>query len=216
MSDWNPRPMYASQPVVDPNDDRRIYMLNSYSYSDDGGEDLHDAAADAARRRPLRLGQPERLASRRQAGRRRHRHQYDRGLKFLYVTSLPLSQYYRVAVDNAHPYNVYGGLQDNGCWVGPSASWTTNGMLNEHWSRLCGGDGFFAVPDPKNPSHRLLGVAVPRPAAQRHPHVAGAGHPSRRPDRRHRRPPQLGHVGQARRQQVLGNAMHPANWDAPV
>jgi hypothetical protein len=38
MSDWNPRPMYASQPAIDPNDDRRIYMMNSYSYSDDGGE----------------------------------------------------------------------------------------------------------------------------------------------------------------------------------
>ena len=38
MSDWNPRPMYASQPTIDPNDDRRIYMLNAYSYSDNGGE----------------------------------------------------------------------------------------------------------------------------------------------------------------------------------
>ena len=56
-----------------------------------------------------------------------------------------------MAVDNAHPYNVYGGLQDNGCWVGPNASWTSSGILNEHWSRLCGGDGFFAVPDPKDP-----------------------------------------------------------------
>ena len=38
MSDWNPRPMYASQPIVDPNDDKRIYMLNAYSFSDDGGK----------------------------------------------------------------------------------------------------------------------------------------------------------------------------------
>ena len=38
MSDWNPRPMYASQILVDPNDDRRVYMVNSYSFSDDGGK----------------------------------------------------------------------------------------------------------------------------------------------------------------------------------
>ena len=49
---------------------------------------------------------------------------FDRGLKFLYVQSLPVSQFYRVAVDNAQPYNIYGGLQDNGCWIGPSAVWT--------------------------------------------------------------------------------------------
>ncbi len=41
MSDWNPRPMYASQILVDPNDDQRIYMVNSYSFSDDGGTHVH-------------------------------------------------------------------------------------------------------------------------------------------------------------------------------
>ncbi|MDP2053836.1 MAG: sialidase family protein, partial [Acidobacteriota bacterium] len=38
MSNWNPRPMYASQPAIDPQDDRRVYMMNSYSFSDNGGE----------------------------------------------------------------------------------------------------------------------------------------------------------------------------------
>jgi hypothetical protein len=59
MSDWNPRPMYASQPVVDPSDDRRIYMMNSYSYSDNGGESFTTPRQWG---RPFRLGQPERLA----------------------------------------------------------------------------------------------------------------------------------------------------------
>ena len=123
---------------------------------------------------------------------------FDRGLKFLYVQNLPVSQYYRVAVDNERPYNVYGGLQDNGCWKGPSASWTTNGILNEHWSRLCGGDGFFAVPDPTNSrivfsATQFLGL---RP--QRHAHVAEPGHPSGRSAGRDRRSPQLEHLGQGR------------------
>ena len=40
MSDWNPRPMYASQILVDPNDDQRIYMQNAFSYSNDGGKNF--------------------------------------------------------------------------------------------------------------------------------------------------------------------------------
>ncbi len=74
MSDWNPRPMYASQPTIDPNDDRRIYMLNSYSYSDNGGETFTSPRTDHARRRPLRLGESQQLPPCRQAGRRRDRH----------------------------------------------------------------------------------------------------------------------------------------------
>ena len=59
MSDWNPRPMYASQPTIDPNDDQRIYMLNSYSYRDDGGKTFTAPAHDHAWRRPLRVGEPD-------------------------------------------------------------------------------------------------------------------------------------------------------------
>ena len=197
MSDWNPRPMYASQPTIDPQDDRRIYMLNSYSYSDNGGETFTSPRTTTHGDDRFVWVNP-----------RDSRHviklddggvgiSFDRGLKFLYVGSLPVSQYYRVAVDNAVPYNVYGGLQDNGCWRGPSASWTSAGILNDHWERLCGGDGFTAVPDPARPASRLLDVAVPRAGAQRHAHVAEPGHPPRRSHRRHRRPPQLEHLGQA-------------------
>ena len=153
MSDWNPRPMYASQPTIDPQDDRRIYMMNSYSFSDNGGETFTSPRTTTHgddrfvwvnpkdSRHVIKLDDGGIGIS------------FDRGLKFLYVSSLPVSQYYRVAVDNAVPYNVYGGLQDNGCWRGPSASWTSNGILNEHWERLCGGDGFSALPDPTNPRH---------------------------------------------------------------
>ncbi len=153
MSNWNPRPMYASQPTIDPQDDRRVYMLNQYSYSDNGGETFTSPNTTTHgddrfvwinpkdSRHVIKLDDGGIGIS------------FDRGLKFLYVQNLPVSQYYRVAVDNERPYNIYGGLQDNGCWKGPSAVWTTNGILNEHWSRLCGGDGFFSVPDPANARH---------------------------------------------------------------
>ena len=68
MSNWNPRPMYASQPTIDPQDDRRVYMLNQYSFSDNGGETFTSPNNTHARRRPVRVDQPERLAPRDQAG----------------------------------------------------------------------------------------------------------------------------------------------------
>ena len=125
MSNWNPRPMYASQPTIDPQDDRRIYMMNSYSFSDNGGETFTSPNTTTHGDDRFVWINP-----------RDSRHviklddggigiSFDRGLKFLYVQNIPVSQYYRIAVDNERPYNVYGGLQDNGCWKGPSASWTT-------------------------------------------------------------------------------------------
>ena len=61
---------------------------------------------------------------------------YDRGETWLFVPSLPVSQYYRVRVDMEKPYNVYGGLQDNGSWKGPSATYRSEGILNEDWTRI--------------------------------------------------------------------------------
>jgi photosystem II stability/assembly factor-like uncharacterized protein len=216
MSDWNPRPMYASQPVVDPNDDRRIYMMNSYSYSDDAGETFTTPRQT--------LHGDDRFVW---INPRDSRHviklddggigiSFDRGLKFLYVTSLPVSQYYRVAVDNAHPYNVYGGLQDNGCWMGPSASWTSNGVLNDHWVRLCGGDGFFTIPDPTDANvvfsaSQFLGLQrndLRTMQAQTIRPGDPTGHISARRN--------WNTWGKPGAEEVLGNAMHPANWDAPV
>jgi hypothetical protein len=51
-------------------------------------------------------------------------------------------------VDNQDPYNVYGGLQDNGTWVGPSNSLLARGIMKRHWKGLAGGDGYYAVPIP--------------------------------------------------------------------
>ncbi len=216
LSDWNPRPMYASQPTIDPNDDKRIYMLNAYSFSDDGGktftaprttthgDDRFVWVDPTNSQHVIKLDDGGIGIS------------YDRGVKFLYVASLPLSQWYRVALDNAVPFNVYGGLQDNGCWMGPSASWTTSGILNEHWSRLCGGDGFFVIPDLRRPgtaysASQFLGL-------QRNDTKSWQVQDLRPGD-------DQGHIagrrnwetwGKPGASQVLGNAMHPANWDSPI
>jgi photosystem II stability/assembly factor-like uncharacterized protein len=214
MSNWNPRPMYASQPTIDPQDDRRIYQLNSYSYSDNGGEtftsprttthgdDRYVWVDPKDSRHVIKLDDGGVGIS------------YDRGLKFLYVTSLPVSQFYHVAVDNAVPYNIYGGLQDNGCWRGPSASWSNGGILNQEWDRLCGGDGFYGVPDPSNPrtvyaTSQFLGLVRNDTRTWQTQDIRPGDPTGAISDRRN-----WNTWGKHGPEQTLGNAMHPANWDA--
>jgi photosystem II stability/assembly factor-like uncharacterized protein len=71
----------------------------------------------------------------------------DRGRKWTFAEALPLGQYYHVNVDNEIPYNVYGGLQDNGSWKGPAYTWQNGGIRNSHWQMMVGGDGFDVMPD---------------------------------------------------------------------
>ncbi len=74
---------------------------------------------------------------------------HDRGAKWRFVGSLPVSQFYHVSYDMEWPYNVYGGLQDNSTWYGPSRR--PGPIQNKHWNSLTGGDGFWAFVDPDDP-----------------------------------------------------------------
>ena len=217
MSDWNPRPMYASQILVDPSDDQRVYMVNSYSFSDDGGRTFTVP--------PQSLHGDDRLVWVNPADSRHVMKaddgglgiSYDRGLHWLYISDLPVSQYYRVAVDMAVPYNVYGGLQDNGSWMGPSETLRSAGILNGDWTRLGGGDGFLNLPDTTNNAvvyteSQYLGLSrVDLRTGERT--AIRPGNPR-------------GHIAARRNwttwkdmgtpeEQRLGNAMAPANWDGP-
>lgn len=216
MSDWNPRPMYASQILVDPSDDQRIYMVNAYSFSDDGGrtftvpdQSLHGddrlVWVNPADSRHVMKADDGGLGI-----------SWDRGLTWLYISDLPVSQYYRVRVDMATPYRVYGGLQDNGSWVGPNETYRTAGVLNEDWIRLGGGDGFLNVPDTTNnevvytESQYLNLSRLDMRTGERTDIRPGdpTGHISAR--RNWETWPDLD-AGEQR----LGNAMAPANWDGP-
>jgi len=75
---------------------------------------------------------------------------HDRGDTWRFVRNLPLAQFYHIAVDNDHPYHIYGGLQDNGSWRGPSEVWENAGIRNLHWQEVGFGDGFDTIPDPEN------------------------------------------------------------------
>jgi photosystem II stability/assembly factor-like uncharacterized protein len=73
---------------------------------------------------------------------------HDRGETWQFVSTLPLGQWYHVDMDMDLPYHVYGGLQDNGSWRGPSSNWNKGAVLNTDWDVIGGGDGFEARPDP--------------------------------------------------------------------
>ena len=216
MSDWNPRPMYASQILVDPSDDQRIYMVNTYSFSDDGGKTF--TVPDQSLHGDDRLVwvNPEDSRHVMKADDGGLGISYDRGLNWLYISDLPVSQYYRVRVDMAQPYNVYGGLQDNGSWMGPNETYRTAGILNEDWVRLGGGDGFLNIPDTSNnvvvyTESQYLGLSRLNLETGERTDIR-PGDPT-------------GHISPRRNWETwkdldapemrLGNAMAPANWDGP-
>ncbi len=78
---------------------------------------------------------------------------FDGSKTWRYVNNLPLTQFYKVAVDDADPfYNVYGGTQDNNTQGGPSRTFRTNGITNADWFVVLGGDGHQPATEPGNPN----------------------------------------------------------------
>lgn len=211
MSNWNPRPTYGSQIMVDPSDDQRVYMENPFSFSDDGGKTFKAP--------PQTLHGDDRYVW---VDPKDSRHlikaddggvgiSYDRGLKWLYVASLPVSQWYRVAVDMQRPFWVYGGLQDNGSWAGPSATPYSSGILNEDWIRTNGGDGFFSVPEPDGSEVYSNGQYL---TLNRFNMKTREGRVIRPWNNPLGEAPKLGNWGPPR--PLVGDFTYPANWDAPI
>jgi len=78
---------------------------------------------------------------------------HDRGQTMDFVTNLPIAQYYAIDLDNRQPfYYVYGGLQDNNSWAGPSQTRNRQGITNSDWYVTVGGDGFYSAVDPTDPN----------------------------------------------------------------
>ncbi|MCP4659519.1 MAG: hypothetical protein GY856_29285, partial [bacterium] len=150
-----PRPFYFADIRVDPTRPHRVYNLEyQVRVSDDGGrsfrvlpglnwDDIHGDHHALW----IHPHDPTLIYNGNDGGMAISR---DRGETFRFVSNLPLGQFYHLAVDMETPYNVYGGLQDNGSWRGPSAVWQEGGIRNSHWREVGGGDGFETLPDPED------------------------------------------------------------------
>jgi photosystem II stability/assembly factor-like uncharacterized protein len=77
----------------------------------------------------------------------------DYGRTWRMIDNIPVGQFYHINVDMEIPYNVYGGMQDNGSWRGPSDVWENSGIRNWHWNEVGFGDGFGALVDQSDPSY---------------------------------------------------------------
>lgn len=146
------RPFYFSTLVIDPKDPKRVYRpAMTFSISDDGGysfkefgygggthPDHHALWINPEQTSQMFLGTDGGVYM-----------SLDKGNNWLHFQNLPVSQLYHAKTDNAEPYNVYVGLQDNGSWYAPSQS--PGGIENKDWTPVFGGDGFWCVPDRENP-----------------------------------------------------------------
>jgi len=216
MSDWNPRPMYASQILVDPSDDQRIYMVNAFSWSDDGGKNFTAPRQTLHGDDRFVWVNPNDSRHVLKADDGGLGISYDKGQTWLYITHLPVSQFYRVSFDYRKPYWVYGGLQDNGSWAGPSATYRSEGILNHDWVKWGGGDGFLNLVDTTD--NRTLYVESQYLGLDRVDLETGQRQLIRPGD-------PTGAIGARRNwntwgdleapDQRLGNAMAPANWEGP-
>ena len=153
LNSLNPRPMYFSQIRVDPSNDQLVYVLGIALFrSRDGGKtfdpeggrgvhgDHHALWIDPRDGRHMVLG-----------GDGGSYVTYDRMSNWDHLNQVAIGQFYHVAVDVRRDYRVFGGLQDNGTWGGPSRTHTLTGPINEDWIRIGGGDGFRCRVDPTDP-----------------------------------------------------------------
>ena len=145
------RPFYFSRITVDPRNPDIIYKGGLRgSISRDGGKtfkglgnmhsDIHDITID--------LVDSNRIYVATDGGLYRS---WDSGNTMDIVKNLPLSQYYHLSLDNEEPYNIYGGLQDNGSWYGPSKS--DGGIEARDWHSVGYGDGFRVL---KHPTKKII------------------------------------------------------------
>ncbi len=150
------RPFYYAELYVDPKDQNRIYNLYSrVSMSEDGGHKFRVILPYSGIHPDhhawwIHPEDPTFLIDGNDGGLAISR---DRGKTWRFVENLPLAQFYHINYDMEIPYNVYGGMQDNGSWYGPAYVWRQSGIRNCYWNEVLFGDGFDVVPDPANPRY---------------------------------------------------------------
>lgn len=157
-----PRPFYYGQIRVDPTDDQQIYVLGtSFHVSKDGGKTFSGGAQKKGAAgggkgagggmHPdhhamwINPKDPNHVIVGNDGGLYISK---NKALSFTPNRGMPLGQFYAIAVDMKKPYRVYGGLQDNGSWGGPSATRNDVGITLADWRSINGADGFHCQCDP--------------------------------------------------------------------
>ena len=156
-SDIGNRPFYYSDIYVDPQNENRVYSVFTYvNVSEDGGKNFSELMPAYGVSNGVHPDHhawwihPEDGSLMMDGNDGGLNITRDRGNSWRFVESLPVAQFYHIAVDNEIPYNVYGGMQDNGSWVGPAYTWKVQGIRNSYWQEISFGDGFDVLPDPNN------------------------------------------------------------------
>jgi len=156
-SDIGNRPFYYSEIYVAPQNENRVYSVFTYvNVSEDGGKnfkqlmpaygvdngvhpDHHAWWIHPSNGKFMIDGNDGGLNITK-----------DGGKSWRFIGNIPVAQFYHINVDNEFPYNVYGGMQDNGSWRGPAYVWKAQGIRNSYWQEISFGDGFDVVPDKDN------------------------------------------------------------------
>ena len=151
------RPFYYSDIFVDPQNENRVYSVFTYvNVSEDGGKsftELMPAYGVDNGVHPdhhawwIHPKNGQFMMDGNDGGMNITR---DGGASWRFVGNIPVAQFYHISTDNEYPYNVYGGMQDNGSWRGPAYVWKVQGIRNSYWQEIAFGDGFDVVPDKDN------------------------------------------------------------------
>ncbi|HET9839785.1 MAG TPA: sialidase [Candidatus Angelobacter sp.] len=145
------RPFYFANLIVDPKNENKVFKVDlnlllsvdggrSFSSTANGHGDYHTVWINPSNPNQIFAGDDGGFWS-----------STDGGTRWARAWNLPTAQFYHVSVDNANPYHVYGGLQDNSSWVGDSSY--PGGVTNSRWENIFGGDGFWAFEDPADPDY---------------------------------------------------------------
>jgi photosystem II stability/assembly factor-like uncharacterized protein len=151
VNTYNNRPFYYSQIRINPRNHQRVYVLTTrFMVSDDGGKTLRNGSADEEVHGDFHaMWLDPTNADRYYLGADKGTSlTHDHGRAFTFFDNFAIGQYYRIGVDMRDPYFIYGGLQDNGTFAGPSFTRDSRGILSDDAWKVHWGDGMDIQIDP--------------------------------------------------------------------
>lgn len=154
QNDYNSSGQYYSELVCDPVNADKVYSLDTYTrVSTDGGKNWENVGLSKRHVDDHALWiDPNKTDHFMIGGDGGIYETWDNGKTYIHKTTLPVTQFYRVNVDNTEPfYWVYGGTQDNSSMGGPSQNISRSGVTSAEWIVTLGGDGFWQAIEPNNP-----------------------------------------------------------------